>query len=407
MPPLLAFLLPLAIDLAPLEQRAKSSVERGDFDAAASAWEALAAAAPPRSPRAAEALVEAALLHLGLGEPAQAEADFERFQRAFAAAPPALLARLVLAFARRDLDAEAWADAHARLRRHQPRLDGAASIEARIELHALLARALRALARPAEAAREQGLVITLARLPAARALAAPAREALAEVRFALAEEKRLAAEQITLPPYRGPNERAPILAYYRTTVEPWLIRRRYAVELAENAYDRVLGIDRKPPPPPPPPPPPGSLLGGDPNVIGVPFAPEGLGLEGVSADAAFPPSPRLAIAAAARVGGMWTALRSAQLAVPLAPPAPLPPEVEAAFATISCGVYDDIPRESAKRAFAFGLRLAQEHRIWSDDAAACERWLERNARYEYPPHEALWSEALRPSPPSLPAPALR
>ena len=137
---------------------------------------------------------------LGLGEPAQAEADFERFQRAFAAAQPALLARLVLAFARHDLDAEAWGDAHARLHRHQPRLDAAASIEARIELHALLARALRALARPAEAAREQGLVVALARRPAARALAAPAREALAEVRFALAEEKRLAAEQLACLP---------------------------------------------------------------------------------------------------------------------------------------------------------------------------------------------------------------
>ena len=403
MPPLLALLLPLSIDLAPLEQRAKSALIVADFDAAAAAMEALAEAARPAGKRAAEALGEATLLRLGLDQIAQADADLARFERAFGRAHPALHARLVLARARVDLDAEAFEPARARLAARLPQLDRAASVEQRIELHGLLAQALLGLDRGKEAASERRAILALARSPAARALGSPAREVIAEARFAFAEEKRAEAERITLPPYRGPSARDPILKYVELTLAPWLIRRRYAIELAENAYDRVLGIERKPPPPPRPPPPPGSLIGGDPEV-GTAWNAEPLGLEGSEGL----PSPRFAVASAARVGGMWSALRAELRGLPFPPPPPgLPAELRPVYQQSFHNDFDDTTFINAKRAFARCLDWATTYRIANEDSVTCERWLGLHARYEYPPNDALWDDALRPSPPALPSPILR
>jgi tetratricopeptide (TPR) repeat protein len=395
MPPLIAVLLRLAVDLGPFEHRAAASLAIGDFEAAAAAWEDLAAAAPS-SPRAPEALAEAALLRLALGQIDRADQDTARLPRG--AARPDLFARVTFARVRHHMGAERWEIARALLAAAMPRLDRRASTEARVEAHALLASALAHLDRGEDATREYRQVLAIAAIARKlqRAWAEPARDAVAEGLFMLAEAKREAAERIGLAPYRGPYERRPILAYLHDKAEPWLLRRRYAIELAENAYERVAGVDR---PPPPPPPPPGLLLEGDPNA---PVTDWGRALD-VNPIANSPPSVRFAIAAAARAGALWSRLRVEVRSLPL-PLSPFPASGTTYFTTID-GSYD-VLYFRAKRAYAAGLELAARHHVWTDDAAACEVWLTRNARAEYPPRDALWREEMRPSPLPPPTPIM-
>jgi hypothetical protein len=218
---------------------------------------------------------------------------------------------------------------------------------------------------------------------------ASALDAAAEASFLFAEKKRLAAERITLQPYKGGPDRKAILAYVRTEEEPWVRRKSFAIRKAEVAYLRVFGVE-----PPPPPPPPrqtgGSFLGGDPNAYISPWDVE------LSSDPLSPewqgavPSPMWAIAAAARVGMLWGDFMETYRSMPIPPPAEhADPAAFGVYFSIPFDTNDEIAKQRAKKAFVTCLRLGKLHMIADENTRAAEAWLARYAPAEYARRDEL------------------
>jgi tetratricopeptide (TPR) repeat protein len=355
------------------------------FEEAAASWERFAREAPARD-EAPAALADAALLRLRLGQVDLASADAERFRQSFpAAAHLARSVELTFALAAHHEDRGDPEAARAVLAEAMPRIDRGAPRDVQISAHGRLGRVLARLGRTRAAAAEHGRVQAAARRSgrwAKRPAAAPpwsegALEAAAEAFFFSAEQKREAAARIQLRPYQGAGDRGSVTAYLTTTAADWLERKRAAVEAAERAYLRVFGADVPEPPPPPPPPPPGviGLLGGDPSAPLYPSEGDLLS----SGDP--PPSPRLAIAAAARVGALWDEVMRSVRSMPVVPfPSD---EIRATYYSMVCDGPADLARERAKAAFEACLRLSVRYRLWGEDARACEGWLARNYGAEY------------------------
>src|SRR5690349_8851137 len=110
-----------------------------------------------------------------------------------------------------------------------PWMDRHAPAEARAEAHTAHAQVLARLNHNKQTAKERRRVLAIAALPSERAEQwnPSARDALAEVRFALAEQKREAASLVTLPPYRRKGDRESVMTYLNDKVQPWLPRHRY------------------------------------------------------------------------------------------------------------------------------------------------------------------------------------
>jgi hypothetical protein len=66
------------------------------------------------------------------------------------------------------------------------------------------------------------------------------RDAKAEALFMAAEKKREVAEQVVLPPYAGPGDRASVLKYLNTEGAGWSVRKLWAIEEAERAYLKIF-----------------------------------------------------------------------------------------------------------------------------------------------------------------------
>ena len=165
-----------------------------------------------------------------------------------------------------------------------------------------------------------------------------------------------------------------------------MFRKRAALEVSARAYLRVFGVD-VPEPPPPPPLQPGAA-GVDPNAPGLGFSDDD------PLDPAWTgpvPSPRWAVAAAARIGLEWAGFDGEFRRVPL----PRSWEAEHACLLPDC-IRDDLNDSAehpvariAKLACEESLRLAVQHRIEDAEERACEAWLSRWYRYEHPPFEEL------------------
>jgi hypothetical protein len=393
----------------PALARAADRLAVADFDEAAAAEEELARE-NPAAKEAPEALADASLLRLGLGQIDQADADFAALDRAYASKRPDLLARVTLARACNLAGLQAWEHLRDLLRRALPALDRGASKADRAEAHALLARALDRLGDPKNAAAEHRSAI--ARL--ARTTSPSAREAdiLGESRFFLAEQAREKAALLTPPPFTGKKDAAATRAYLEGPAVRWMEQKHYLVELADRAYLRVADIEVPPPAPPRPPPPPSppgmiGLLnsgGGDPNAPVAPFSSTNdLPKEGG------PSSPRWAIAAAAQDGLMWEAFAAEIRSLPIAP---RPAAIQEILAS---GGFVDPVEESVeeqyqlrgKRACEAALQLAHDHAVADEHTRACEAWLGRRFRIEHPRIEEIRPRFPGAVTPPLWAPARR
>jgi len=352
----------------------------------------------PADARAPEALVQAARLRLALGEEDRAADDAGESWRAWGAARPALAAEVTLAVARDRVRAGAWEAARLALGSAMAAIDRRAPPEMRAEAHGLLARSLAGLARVKEAGAEHRRVLAIARRiePVEREpWGEGARDAAGEARLFFADEVRLAAERLALPPYAGSGDKKVLLAYLEKVAAPWFERRFAAIEDAERAYARVDGLEIPAPPRP--------RAGGDPNAPWAPWPAEPLfpiravrGGEGYSA--------RARIAAAERTGSMWADLLRAWRSLPQ-----LPPRFEglnAAYYQMLDEASDPIRRRS-KRAFEACLRLSAQHRIVDEHTRRCEAWLVMNARFKYPEVAELGPGDGWTAPAIVPAPARR
>lgn len=234
------------------------------YDEAATQYEKYASA-NPRGRNADTALVDAAILRLGLGQDAQAEKDTATFAKTWGLTKRAETAELALAVAQSYADKEAWGKATTVLTTSIAMLDrGPPDLTTRA--HALLAHAYAKSSTPERAKPEYAKVRAVWNDPDAAENAivrgwpneergktdrrlARALNAVGEAMFAAAEDKRLAeVEPLKLPGFAGPHERAAVLAHIDKNVKPWFAKKKNAIERSEAEYLKLLGLRPVPPP---------------------------------------------------------------------------------------------------------------------------------------------------------------
>ena len=374
----------------------------------------------PKDPRAPRAFADAVILNsrLGLVDLGTAELDLQHFENTFVPVNIDLWAEMSFSFIDGFTIRQDHQAAMSLLHRTTTILDdfiGNARKKKTADLQTLREIEVRARGRlahlyseigdhqgaDAEYARIQKLVPLLGVWPGKKpprhiAKFPETMELIAESFFHVAEQKRFEAERLHLPSYIGNGDRDSVLKFVTGPGEKWYKYRQYAVEEANRLYAFVLGAELpkpEPPKPPPPPPPAGTigLLGGDPN------APEYSGdMDPVSPDYAGlpPPSPRWAIAAAERVGSLWSNFVREFRTMPIPiewkpPPGTLIPGTDLTYEELK-GEYFNIldspsegQKQQAKHAYKYCVDLSVKERIVNEHTDACIRWLSRNYGAEY------------------------
>src|SRR5690606_23554233 len=72
--------------------------------------------------------------------------------------------------------------------------------------------------------------------------------AVGEALFYFAEEKRVAAEAIKFPAYKGPGTRDAVLKHINGPVADWMTKKMPAIEAAEQEYLKIVELQPAPPP---------------------------------------------------------------------------------------------------------------------------------------------------------------
>lgn len=231
------------------------------YDEAATWYERFARMSPEMI-KAPEALSDAIVLRLSLGQIAQAATDADMFNKNYGSKLPGMAAKIAFAVAMYPLDRDDFGTASTRFAAAMGQIDKNATIDIQIMAHGALGRALFALHKPPQAAAEYAKVRALYREPAAviqklrrdsggdvdeRRLAKIV-TAVGEATFFFAEEKRRAAEAIALPNYQGTGRREDVAAYTSGPLVAWLVARRTAIDVAEKAYLEGLALQPMPVP---------------------------------------------------------------------------------------------------------------------------------------------------------------
>lgn len=211
----------------------------------------------PTEGAAPDALRDAVVLRLALGQAREAEVTADLFSKLYGAKKPTETAEMAFAIGAWYSDRGDFKAAQQRLKASLPMIGKSAPLTVHIQARAALARSLAATgdARGAEdhfravqmifkdphavweRIRMQGPDLSERRL-------GQALTALGEAHFFFAEREREKASAIKLPAYRGPADRDAL----KKNLPEALRARRRAMEQAEAAYIRILSIEPLPPP---------------------------------------------------------------------------------------------------------------------------------------------------------------
>jgi hypothetical protein len=380
-----------------IREQADHLLSVGDFDGGAALLEHLAAVFPAQG-GSDEGLAQAARVRLLLGQRTEGEADVEAYWKAYGRTRADEAARLTVALARDSMNRQEGRQAALALSAVLPRIDQSCSRAVREVAHVTFAEALDQEGNHAAARGQYGTVLAIAegRPSGSAPDEEEARDAVAEAHFTVAERESERADAVVLPPFllrpglRDDDLRNAIGAYLRNVAYPILERREHAVYVAEAAHLRVLGVQARLVDPPKAPPCALCLVGGDPTPVLV------LSDDPLKASwTGEPPSPRWAIASAARIGALWERFRQAirQLPSMPAPPGTIvePPESPPPYAR-------------ARDAFDACLRLATRYQVVDEASSACVRGRRSVARWGAPPVDDLqplpiWTTAWVPGSP--------
>ena len=111
------------------------------YDVAANFFEKFAEATKYQGDNADQAINDAVVLRLGLGQADEAIADAQNFNKYYGAKKPELTAQIAFAIADHYAQKEAWDDARKRLSGGMSLIDKNATADVQVQAHALLARA--------------------------------------------------------------------------------------------------------------------------------------------------------------------------------------------------------------------------------------------------------------------------
>ncbi|MFT3776027.1 MAG: hypothetical protein QM820_62580 [Minicystis sp.] len=353
-------------------EEAKTILEQGRerqklamYDEAADRYERFARMSPQAS-EAPEALQDAIVLRLGLGQADEAIRDAEGYLKLYGAKLPEQAARVSLAIALHFSEREEHEAAKKQLVGWLSAFGQKAPLQARVLAHARLGRAHAKLGHEKEAAAEYEVVRELWKDPAAAVKAIEAESsdarrlggalnALGEAMFFFAEQKRRELDAIRYPAYRGRASKEEIEKHINTKVVDWIRKKRPAIEAVEREYRKIVDIP--------------------------PMAP-----------------PAWVIASGNRVGQMWARF-AAELRA-----APIPSEwqghgtiagTNVSAAEIRAAYYQAVDdaaeplRQRAKAAFKSCLDHAVKYQYFDANARQCIQWLSKRYTSEVVPLDEI------------------
>lgn len=359
------------LDTTELGTRARLNLGRdhqsiGNYEEAATFYEAYAQRAP-KEKEALDALTDAIVLRLGLGQIDPATRDAELFAKNYGAKSPARVAQVGLAIVDYHVEREAFKDAKKQLGSWMSSIDRSGAIDAQILAHAWLARSLAGLGDTPGATAEYTKVRALGGDPQALLNAVEkedpgnlrrvgkALNGVGEALFFFAEQKRVEANAVRFPEYKGPGTKESVMKHIQTKVVPWMKTKREAISAAEREYQKVLQIQPAPP-------------------------------------------PKWVVASSARVGQMWGRFVAEFRAAPI--PAEWrrngsPPGSTVSYADIRrmyYGSLDDASapqKQQAKASFRMCVDYSVKYQHFDQYSRNCASWLSKSYRAEYPPVDEL------------------
>jgi tetratricopeptide (TPR) repeat protein len=329
-----------------------------EYAEAASLFES-AAKKFPAMDRAPEALSDAVVLRLGLGDVTKAVENVDLFAKNFGAKQPATHAKMLLAIGAFHEEKGEFAEARKWLEKSMAKLDKAGEFDNRVVAHAMLGRVRVKLDDAKGAEKEYDVVRALWKDPEAglkAILASGGSEetqdkrlgrtltAVGEAHFFFAEQKRKAADEIRFPEFKGAATKEAVLEHINTKVVEWVRKKRPAIEEAEKEYLKIVSLQPMPP-------------------------------------------PRWVIASSARVGQMWGKFTAEFRA------APIPkewkgkgklPGTELTYESIRKDYYERLDeasepqKQTAKAAFKKCVDYSTKFQWFDEYSRTCGVWLEKN-----------------------------
>jgi tetratricopeptide (TPR) repeat protein len=315
-------------------------------------------------PKAPEALQDAIVLRLGLGQEKQALDDSELFAKTYGTQKPALAARVAFAIGAHYTEKGDFATARKRLSDAMSAIDQKAPLDVQIQAHALLGRAYQGLHNPSQAQAEFTHVksawsnpeAALKKLTEAYPDEAERNKnlgktltAVGEALFFFAEQKRSGVDKIRFPEYRGSGAKADVLKHVQTKVADWVKRKRAAIDEADREYQKITELT--------------------------------------------PPPPKWTVAGAARVGQMWSKFVAEFRAAPIPKEwkqdGPVPGIEGLTWQEVRLSYHEALDaasepqKQKAKAAYERCLQTSVRYQHFDENARVCEKWLSKNYGNEY------------------------
>ncbi len=324
------------------------------YDKAADFFERYADATKFKGEFADQALSDAVTLRLGLGQEDKAIQDANNFNKYFGGKKPTQAAQIAFGVAAHYAEKREWDDARKRLQGAMSLIDSKATLDVRVQAHALMGRIYVELKRAQNANAEYDTVRKLWADPAKATAeidklqeddAAKQRrlgralEGVGEALFYFAEQKRAKVDAVRFPEYKGTGTKEEVLKHIQTKVAEWIKKKRPLIEEATAEYTKIVNLQPVPP-------------------------------------------PRWVIAAGSRVGLMWGTFVKEFRAAPIPDGIKRDYELRTAY----YGALDDAsePQKlTAKSAYKTCLDYSVKFQYFDEYSRACEAWLAENYKSEY------------------------
>ncbi|NRA35628.1 MAG: hypothetical protein HRU17_20065 [Polyangiaceae bacterium] len=322
------------------------------YDQAAKYYMRYAEKTKYKGEHASQALSDAVVLNLGLGHEDEAIAAAKAFNRNFGRKEPAKAAQIAFAVAANYAEKEHWKKARTQLAGGISLIDRKATLDVRIQAHALFGHVLTKLKTRADG--EYRKTLALWKDPA-KAVAAineipedaasrqrrlgRALTAVGEAYYHFAEKEYKKAMGVKFPVYKGAGTRDAVMKHIQTKVKKWINKKKPLIDTAGMEFKKI--VDLKPVPP-----------------------------------------PQWVIAAGSRVGEMWGTFVKEFRAAPI----PAYMKKDPVLRTAYYGALDDASeplKRRAKAAYRTCLGYSVTYQYFDHFSRSCEKWLSEEYKNEF------------------------
>ncbi|HTV19297.1 MAG TPA: hypothetical protein VMG12_11515, partial [Polyangiaceae bacterium] len=322
------------------------------YDAAAGFYKRYAEETDYRGEFADQAISDAVVLNLGLGKDEEAIEAAKSFNQNFGRRKPEQAAQIAFAIAAHYAEKEQWKDVSDKLSAAIKMIDSQATLEVKVQAHALLGLAHQKLNKLPAAQGEYAKVVSTWKDPqkasesiirgdndAGPRRLAKALDAVGEAMFFFAEKKREKLDALKFPEYKGRGETADVKKHIDTKVKAWIEKKRPLLVETELEYKKIVDLQPV-------------------------------------------PSPQWVIAAGSRVGSMWGQFVEEFRAAPI--PTTMKKDIMLSQAYYAALDEASEPQKMrAKGAFSTCLDYSVKFQYFDDYSRSCEKWLAENYKSEF------------------------